>query len=135
MCGIVGQLAFSDQDVDLHREKIFSSLVALMARRGPDDEGVWSDGKRVTLGFRRLAVLDLSDAGHQPMLTQDGRYAMVFNGEASITSANCAANSSTKVSDSAPREMPKSSCMLWPDGARESCLALTACLRWGFTTR
>jgi len=55
--------------------------MALMARRGPDDEGYWSDGQRVMLGLRRLAVLDLSPAGHQPMHTQDGRYALVYNGE------------------------------------------------------
>src|SRR5512145_3228205 len=52
-----------------------------MARRGPDDEGQWDDGERCWMGFRRLAILDLSPAGHQPMLTQDGRFALVFNGE------------------------------------------------------
>ncbi|MGH7963151.1 MAG: asparagine synthetase B family protein, partial [Candidatus Binatia bacterium] len=62
-------------------EEISPLLIALMARRGPDDEGVWSDGRGVTLGFRRLAVLDLSPTGHQPMRTQDGRYVIVYNGE------------------------------------------------------
>lgn len=61
--------------------EISSPLIALMARRGPDDEGCWTDGQSVTLGLRRLAVLDLSHTGHQPMLTQDGRYAIVYNGE------------------------------------------------------
>ncbi|PYV94256.1 MAG: asparagine synthase (glutamine-hydrolyzing), partial [Acidobacteria bacterium] len=46
-----------------------------------DDEGVWSDGRYSTLAFRRLAILDLSDSSHQPMLTRDGRYALVYNGE------------------------------------------------------
>jgi asparagine synthase (glutamine-hydrolysing) len=81
MCGIIGQLTFFSQDVARQQEEISPSLIALMARRGPDDEGAWSDGQCVTLGFRRLIVLDLSFAGHQPMLTQDGRYAIVCNGE------------------------------------------------------
>src|SRR5262249_43958632 len=55
--------------------------VSLMARRGPDDEGIWSDGHTCTLGFRRLAVLDLSPAGRQPMASHDCRYVLVFNGE------------------------------------------------------
>ena len=52
-----------------------------MARRGPDDAGWWSDGKHCTLAFRRLAILDLSPAARQPMLTRDGRYILVYNGE------------------------------------------------------
>jgi asparagine synthase (glutamine-hydrolysing) len=81
MCGIVGQFGFFDKEIGLHEEQILSRLVALIARRGPDDQGLWSDERRCLLGFRRLAVLDLSPTGHQPMLTQDGRYAIVYNGE------------------------------------------------------
>ena len=53
----------------------------LMARRGPDASGLWTDGDACMLAFRRLSILDLSEAGNQPMLTRDGRYALVFNGE------------------------------------------------------
>lgn len=53
----------------------------MLVRRGPDAEGTWSDGRHCTLGFRRLAILDLSPAGNQPLCTADGRYALVFNGE------------------------------------------------------
>ena len=53
-----------------------------LLHRGPDDEGVWSDPEfGVTLCFRRLAIIDLSPAGHQPMASQTGRYVVAFNGE------------------------------------------------------
>lgn len=57
-----------------------ADLASLLSRRGPDDEGYWSD-EHLALGFRRLAVLDLSAAGHQPMESADGRWVLVFNGE------------------------------------------------------
>jgi asparagine synthase (glutamine-hydrolysing) len=82
MCGIVGQLSFSGRSGDLDSTKaIFRRLIALMSRRGPDDEGMWSDGGRCVLGFRRLAILDLSAAARQPMATKDGRYVLIYNGE------------------------------------------------------
>jgi asparagine synthase (glutamine-hydrolysing) len=65
---------------DVWRDQM-TRAVGLMARRGPDDSGLWSDGASGILGFRRLSILDLSSAGHQPMLTPDGRYALVYNGE------------------------------------------------------
>jgi asparagine synthase (glutamine-hydrolysing) len=52
-----------------------------MKRRGPDDFGLWADEQTCVLGFRRLSILDLSAAGHQPMTTPDGRYTIVYNGE------------------------------------------------------
>ena len=80
MCGLVGALAFTDQPRDALLAPI-RALTARMARRGPDDEGTWTDGVRCALGFRRLAILDLSPAGHQPMIARDGRYVLVYNGE------------------------------------------------------
>lgn len=80
MCGFVGFLALSDrpyaQVVDVSR------AADTIRHRGPDDQGVWlsSDGA-VGLGFRRLAILDLSEHGHQPMASSCGRYTIVFNGE------------------------------------------------------
>ena len=62
-------------------ETIITRLTCLMIRRGPEDEGTWSDGNHCTFGFRRLSILDLTPAGHQPMLTPDGRFALVMNGE------------------------------------------------------
>jgi asparagine synthase (glutamine-hydrolysing) len=53
-----------------------------ICHRGPDDQGVWADDEAgVALGFRRLAILDLSPMGHQPMFSADDRYVMIYNGE------------------------------------------------------
>ena len=79
MCGICGELQFHDGPA--RDEATIAHLSALMAQRGPDDAGRWHDGHHAWLAFRRLAILDLSPTGHQPMLTPDGRYALVFNGE------------------------------------------------------
>src|SRR5215472_13934475 len=81
MCGILGQIAFADSASRASDgPAILASLVDRMARRGPDDSGIWSDGP-VTLAHRRLAILDLSPASHQPMLSHDRRFALVYNGE------------------------------------------------------
>src|SRR4051794_11408291 len=79
MCGIAGAL-----DVRGGRRESLERLVARMteltAHRGPDGAGLLVDGPAV-LGHRRLAILDLSDAGRQPMATPDGAYWITFNGE------------------------------------------------------
>ncbi len=75
MCGIAGFLGSeSAQRCDW--------MTRLLAHRGPDDAGTWSSTKhRVSLGNRRLKILDLSPMGHQPMVSADGRYVLTFNGE------------------------------------------------------
>ncbi|HEY5565572.1 MAG TPA: asparagine synthase (glutamine-hydrolyzing) [Rhodothermia bacterium] len=81
MCGVVGEITFKGGATDERPAGIFNKLIDLAARRGPDGRGIWTDGACCTLGFRRLSILDLSSAGDQPMLTADGRYAIVYNGE------------------------------------------------------
>lgn len=58
-----------------------SAMIAPIAHRGPDDAGTWTDPAGVALGFRRLAIVDLSANGHQPMKSASGRFTMSFNGE------------------------------------------------------
>jgi asparagine synthase (glutamine-hydrolysing) len=78
MCGIYGEIRYSPGGP----VGPVGELTGLMARRGPDDVGAWSDpAGRVDLGFRRLAILDLSPSGGQPMATADGRFVLVYNGE------------------------------------------------------
>ncbi len=77
VCGILGVLDFRGS---LPAPERFASGLESLRRRGPDDSGIWSD-PLIRLGNRRLAVIDLSHAGHQPMLSIDGRFVIVFNGE------------------------------------------------------
>jgi asparagine synthase (glutamine-hydrolysing) len=79
VCGIVGTFVH-EGGVERWREHIEHAMHR-MTRRGPDASGFWSDGEYCAFGFRRLSILDLSDAGNQPMLARDGRYALVYNGE------------------------------------------------------
>jgi asparagine synthase (glutamine-hydrolysing) len=76
MCGIVGVLAL-DGPAD---PCVVRRMALSLRHRGPDADGVYTAGA-VGLGFRRLAILDLTPAGDQPMLSSDGRLALVFNGE------------------------------------------------------
>ncbi len=77
MCGITG---FVSRNAD--REKIIRKMNQKIVHRGPDAEGIWLDHETpVTLGHRRLSIIDLSENGAQPMASFSGRYRMVFNGE------------------------------------------------------
>jgi asparagine synthase (glutamine-hydrolysing) len=77
MCGILGVFNSGEIDPD---SSGFKAALDRLERRGPDDSGIWQDS-HVRLGHRRLAIVDLSPAGHQPMVSGDGRYVIVFNGE------------------------------------------------------
>lgn len=80
MCGLVGFL--SSSALDNGAKATVRRMAERISHRGPDDEGVWADIEAgIALGHRRLAILDLSRAGHQPMASQSGRYVMAYNGE------------------------------------------------------
>jgi asparagine synthase (glutamine-hydrolysing) len=77
LCGIAGIV--NKNSAPVYKGDIIRMTDA-MAHRGPDDAGVFTDGP-VGLGHRRLSIIDLSSAGHQPMHNEDGQIALVFNGE------------------------------------------------------
>lgn len=78
MCGIVGIFA---RQPSQNRELLLA-MRDTMLHRGPDDAGAWwSDDGRLGLAHRRLAIIDVSPSGHQPMLDNTGRYVVVYNGE------------------------------------------------------
>ncbi|HJT07421.1 MAG TPA: asparagine synthase (glutamine-hydrolyzing) [Stellaceae bacterium] len=81
MCGIAGFL--DDRPATrASREAVVSAMTEALRHRGPDDGGVWVDAESgVALGNRRLAIIDVSPAGHQPMASADGRYVIAYNGE------------------------------------------------------
>jgi len=79
MCGITGFLALSGGD---SMEAIGVRMARAIAHRGPDDSGVWIDrAAGICLAHRRLSIIDLSPAGHQPMHSVSGRFVLSFNGE------------------------------------------------------
>ena len=78
MCGICGIFHRAPRrPVDETRLK---AMTRTMRHRGPDAEGFYVDGN-LGLGHQRLSIIDLSEMGHQPMASEDGRYWIVFNGE------------------------------------------------------
>ena len=76
MCGILGAIGANAA----HLKDAVMRAADVMSHRGPDDWGVYMD-ENAALGFRRLAIIDLSPAGHQPMISADGNTVLVFNGE------------------------------------------------------
>src|SRR6476469_8501727 len=77
MCGIAGIVGRSNkEEAKQHVQK----ATALLAHRGPEKEGFWSNGESVFFGHRRLCIIDLSEAAAQPM-HYAGRYTIVYNGE------------------------------------------------------
>jgi asparagine synthase (glutamine-hydrolysing) len=77
MCGIAGYINLDKSPVS---PAIIKTMTDAIAHRGPDGEGLWSENN-VGLGHRRLAIIDLSPAGHQPMVSSDNRLVLSYNGE------------------------------------------------------
>ena len=77
MCGVAGFLNMAGEPAS---PVLLKKMTDAIEHRGPDGEGQWVDGP-VAIGHRRLSIIDLSPAGHQPMMTPDGRYVLSYNGE------------------------------------------------------
>ena len=81
MCGIAGFINYRPGG-QAPAGAVLQSMIDSLVHRGPDAEGTWVDDEgRVALGHRRLSIIDLSEAGAQPMTSASGRYSIVFNGE------------------------------------------------------
>src|ERR1035437_6372089 len=76
MCGIAGHVTLERSS---EAERAVKTMLTSLARRGPDSDGL-ANWPGAALGHRRLAILDLSEAGHQPMLSDDAQIGLVFNG-------------------------------------------------------
>jgi asparagine synthase (glutamine-hydrolysing) len=80
MCGIAGLIS-------TEAGRRIGAMLSAIEHRGRDDEGVWTspqadgEGRRACLGHRRLAIIDTSEGGHEPMFSGDGRFVLIFNGE------------------------------------------------------
>ncbi len=82
MCGIAGFWSGSTGQPDGKLHELAERMALAIAHRGPDDAGTWADSRDgVAFGFRRLSIVDLSPAGHQPMASAGERFVIVFNGE------------------------------------------------------
>jgi len=82
MCGFVGFLGVGSFDDAGASRAVLGRMTDSIRHRGPDDGGYWLDpAQGIALGHRRLAIIDLSPAGHQPMPSSSGRYVIAFNGE------------------------------------------------------
>lgn len=82
MCGIAGFIDKSSCNKNSELDRIITGMSDTLRHRGPDDKGAWVDENYgVALGHRRLSIIDISVAGHQPMESQSGRYIVVLNGE------------------------------------------------------
>ena len=82
MCGFAGFIAGRAQGAPWQIDDIAHSMSECLRHRGPDDDGMWIDPEAgIGLIHRRLSIVDLSPAGHQPMVSADGRYVIIYNGE------------------------------------------------------
>ncbi len=116
MCGIAGIVDFRGRPVE---QELLTGACDALRHRGPDDSGTWTDSQSsqcAGLAATRLAIIDPSSAGHQPMVREDGRYVLVFNG--------------LIYNYRALRDV------LLAEGARfttrsDTEVALIACMRWG----
>ena len=79
MCGIAGIVGLNLNN-GIKADSAIQKMTDAIAHRGPNSQGIWHDDN-CYLGHRRLSIIDLSEAGNQPFVSQDGRYIMVYNGE------------------------------------------------------
>lgn len=88
MCGITGFWDFTHKNTQDEQASLLRAMVKSLAHRGPNDSGLWQDEKvGLNFGHTRLSIIDLTKAGAQPMISKDGRYVLIYNGEIYNTQA------------------------------------------------
>ncbi|MBF0124497.1 MAG: asparagine synthase (glutamine-hydrolyzing) [Magnetococcales bacterium] len=134
MCGITGWWDLSASTSPERLTTLGGRMTTALSRRGPDDHGLWSDAAAgIVLGHRRLAILDLSPAGHQPMVSRNGRFVLVYNGEifnfqeirAELLRQGCVCRSQCDT------EVLLEACALWGvESTVKRCLGMFAFALW-----
>jgi asparagine synthase (glutamine-hydrolysing) len=82
MCGIAGYWNISQSESHDYKTSLATKMISALQHRGPDDSGIWMDSHSgIVLAHRRLSIVDLSSSGHQPMVSENKRFILVFNGE------------------------------------------------------
>ena len=82
MCGLAGYLGGNSFESTEASKELLSLMSKNIIHRGPDSSGIWLDEEsRLGLAHQRLSVLDLTKAGHQPMISKNNRYVIAYNGE------------------------------------------------------
>ncbi|MEI6985749.1 MAG: asparagine synthase (glutamine-hydrolyzing) [Rhodospirillaceae bacterium] len=115
MCGLAGFLDYQSARCSEEALALVTAMNDSLHHRGPDDGGAWVEAEAgIALGHRRLSIVDLSPAGHQPMVSADGNYVLVYNGEIYNT-------------EEVRTELPGRS---WR-GRSDSEVLLEACATWG----
>ncbi len=131
MCGLVAAVDAGDA---LRRRDDLVAMVGALAHRGPDDEGLWIDpDRRVVLGHRRLSILDLSTAGHQPMVSPDGRWVLAFNGEIynyAELAAELRAGGHWRFTSSSDTEVLLAAWATWGEAALDRLVGMFAFVVW-----
>ncbi len=117
MCGIAGIYYIRNKFKAINIQENIDSMTDALEHRGPDSRGVWIDANvGIALGHRRLAIRDLSSAGHQPMISSCGRYVIIYNGEV-YSHEEIARN--------------LKSCGISFRGSSDTEVILEACSKWG----
>ena len=118
MCGIAGYIDLSASTGTEALDQHARAMAGAMEHRGPDDQGAWTDGEAgIALAQARLSIIDLSAAGHQPMVSASGRYVIVYNGE--VYNA-----------PELKRELEGSDAVNWR-GHSDTEVIVEGCARWG----
>ena len=134
MCGLVGVYDRNGMALDM-RDQVVAAADAI-AHRGPDDDGYFFDGP-IGLGFRRLAILDLTAAGHQPLTSRDGTWTVIFNGEIYnfIELARELTKTGVQFRSNCDTEVLVEALALWGTHAFDRCNGMWAVLAWHHPTQ